>query len=75
MRLSINLLRTVERWWVQRGSLAFPVYAELASTAELLTKGVDTVRAAALAAAGGVPAQRLSLLSPVTTPCRVWPTR
>jgi 2-keto-4-pentenoate hydratase/2-oxohepta-3-ene-1,7-dioic acid hydratase in catechol pathway len=32
---------------------------------------VGTVRAAASAAAGGVPADRLSLLSPVTTPCRV----
>jgi 2-keto-4-pentenoate hydratase/2-oxohepta-3-ene-1,7-dioic acid hydratase in catechol pathway len=33
--------------------------------------GLGAVRAAASAAAGGVPADRLSLLSPVTTPCRV----
>jgi 2-keto-4-pentenoate hydratase/2-oxohepta-3-ene-1,7-dioic acid hydratase in catechol pathway len=32
---------------------------------------VGTVRAAASARTGGVPAERLSLLSPVTTPCRV----
>ena len=51
--------------------MAFPVDAELPSTAELLTNGVGIVRVAASAGAGGVPAERLSLLSPVTTPCRV----
>ena len=51
--------------------MAFPVDAELPSTAELLTKGMGSVRVAASAGAGGVPAERLSLLSPVTTPCRV----
>jgi 2-keto-4-pentenoate hydratase/2-oxohepta-3-ene-1,7-dioic acid hydratase in catechol pathway len=71
VRLSINVIRTAERWWVQRESLAFPVDAELPSTAELLTKGMGAVHAAASAGVGGVPAERLSLLSPVTTPCRV----
>jgi 2-keto-4-pentenoate hydratase/2-oxohepta-3-ene-1,7-dioic acid hydratase in catechol pathway len=56
---------------VQRGSVAFPVEAELPSTAELLTNGLGAVHATASAGAGGVPAERLSLLSPVTTPCRV----
>jgi 2-keto-4-pentenoate hydratase/2-oxohepta-3-ene-1,7-dioic acid hydratase in catechol pathway len=65
------LIRSAEGWWVQRGSVAFPVDAELPSTAELLTDGMGTVRAAASATSGGVPADRLSLLSPVTTPCRV----
>jgi 2-keto-4-pentenoate hydratase/2-oxohepta-3-ene-1,7-dioic acid hydratase in catechol pathway len=51
--------------------VAFPVDAQLPSTAELLTNGVGSVRVAASAGAGGVPAERLSLLSPVTTPCRV----
>jgi 2-keto-4-pentenoate hydratase/2-oxohepta-3-ene-1,7-dioic acid hydratase in catechol pathway len=69
--LSINVIRTAERWWVQRGSLAFPVDAEPASTGELLTAGVGAVGVAASAGAGGVPADRLPLLSPVTTPCRV----
>jgi 2-keto-4-pentenoate hydratase/2-oxohepta-3-ene-1,7-dioic acid hydratase in catechol pathway len=69
--LSINVIRTAEQWWVQRGRLAFPVDAEPASTAELLASGVGAVRAAVSAAAGGVPADRLWLLSPVTTPCRV----
>ena len=41
------------------------------ASGELLTKGLGMVRAAASATAGGVPADRLSLLSPVTTPCRV----
>jgi 2-keto-4-pentenoate hydratase/2-oxohepta-3-ene-1,7-dioic acid hydratase in catechol pathway len=47
------------------------VGAELPSTAELLTTGMGAVRAAASAGAGGVPADGLSLLSPVTTPCRM----
>jgi 2-keto-4-pentenoate hydratase/2-oxohepta-3-ene-1,7-dioic acid hydratase in catechol pathway len=71
VRLSINLLRTADRWWVERGSVAFPVDAELPSTAELLTNGVSTVHAAASEGVGGVPAEGLTLLSPVTTPCRV----
>jgi 2-keto-4-pentenoate hydratase/2-oxohepta-3-ene-1,7-dioic acid hydratase in catechol pathway len=51
--------------------VAFAVDAELPSTAALVTEGVEAVRAAGLAVSGGVPAERLSLLSPVTTPCRV----
>ena len=69
--LSINLIRTSERWYVQRGSEAFPVEAELSSTALLLAKGLEQVQAAASATAGGVSAAGLSLRSPVTTPCRV----
>ena len=69
--LSINLIRTSERWYVQRGSEAFPVEAELSSTALLLAKGLEQVQAAASATAGDVPAAGLSLRSPLTTPCRV----
>jgi 2-keto-4-pentenoate hydratase/2-oxohepta-3-ene-1,7-dioic acid hydratase in catechol pathway len=69
--LSINVIRTAKRWYVQRGSEAFPVDAELPTTAEFVAAGLDAVRAAASAAARSVPADRLSLLSPVTTPCRV----
>jgi 2-keto-4-pentenoate hydratase/2-oxohepta-3-ene-1,7-dioic acid hydratase in catechol pathway len=69
--LSINVIRTAKRWYVQRGSEAFPVDAELPTTAEFVAAGLDAVRAAASAAAGGMPADRLSLRSPVTTPCRV----
>jgi 2-keto-4-pentenoate hydratase/2-oxohepta-3-ene-1,7-dioic acid hydratase in catechol pathway len=69
--LSINVIRTSERWYVQRGSEAFGVDAELSSTALLLAEGLEQVRAAATATAGDVPAAGLSLRSPVTTPCRV----
>jgi 2-keto-4-pentenoate hydratase/2-oxohepta-3-ene-1,7-dioic acid hydratase in catechol pathway len=69
--LSIAVVRTAEGWYVQRGAEAFPVEAELTSTAALVTDGLGAVRAAAVARVGGVPVDRLSLLSPVTTPCRV----
>ncbi len=44
-RLSVSLIRTAERWWVQRGAVAFPVDAGLPSTAELLTHGLGSGRA------------------------------
>jgi 2-keto-4-pentenoate hydratase/2-oxohepta-3-ene-1,7-dioic acid hydratase in catechol pathway len=69
--LSIAVVRTAEGWYVQPGAEAFPVEAELPSTAALVTDGLGAVRAAASARAGGVPVDSLSLLSPVTTPCRV----
>jgi hypothetical protein len=65
------VIRTADRWYVQRGREAFPVDGELPRTAVLLANGLATVRAAASAVEGGVPAEGLSLLSPVTTPCRV----
>jgi 2-keto-4-pentenoate hydratase/2-oxohepta-3-ene-1,7-dioic acid hydratase in catechol pathway len=69
--LSINVIRTSDRWYVERGSEAFPVEARLSTTALLLTKGLEQVRAAASATVGGVPVAGRSLRSPVTTPCRV----
>jgi 2-keto-4-pentenoate hydratase/2-oxohepta-3-ene-1,7-dioic acid hydratase in catechol pathway len=69
--LSIAVVRTAQGWFVQRGGEAFPVDAELPTTAALLAGGREAVRAAASATAGAVPADGLSLLSPVTTPCRV----
>jgi len=69
--LSIDVVRSAERWYVLRGPEAFPVKAQLPSTAALLAGGQAAVRAAASATAGGVPAGGLSLRSPVTTPCRV----
>jgi 2-keto-4-pentenoate hydratase/2-oxohepta-3-ene-1,7-dioic acid hydratase in catechol pathway len=71
VRLSINLIRTGQGWYVQRHGQAYPVDADLPTTAALLTSGLGTVRATASATAGGVPAERLSLRSPVTSPCRV----
>jgi 2-keto-4-pentenoate hydratase/2-oxohepta-3-ene-1,7-dioic acid hydratase in catechol pathway len=69
--LSIAVVRTAEGWYVQRGGEAFPVQAKLPTTAALLTQSRGAVRVAASAKAGGVPVEGLSLLSPVTTPCRV----
>ena len=69
--MSISVIRTAEGWWVQRGGEALPVNVELPTTALLVTKGLEAVRASASATERGVPADELSLLSPVTTPCRV----
>jgi 2-keto-4-pentenoate hydratase/2-oxohepta-3-ene-1,7-dioic acid hydratase in catechol pathway len=69
--LSIAVVRTAEGWYVQREGEAFPVDAELPTTAALVTEGLGAVQAAASARTGGVPVDGLSLLSPVTTPCRV----
>jgi 2-keto-4-pentenoate hydratase/2-oxohepta-3-ene-1,7-dioic acid hydratase in catechol pathway len=66
--LSVAVVRTADGWYVQRGAEAFPVDAELPSTRALVADGLGAVRAAR---AGGVPVDRLSLRSPVTTPCRV----
>jgi 2-keto-4-pentenoate hydratase/2-oxohepta-3-ene-1,7-dioic acid hydratase in catechol pathway len=69
--LSIAVIRTAAGWYVQRGGEGFGVDAELPTTAALVSGGQRALRAAASATAGGVPVDGLSLLSPVTTPCRV----
>jgi 2-keto-4-pentenoate hydratase/2-oxohepta-3-ene-1,7-dioic acid hydratase in catechol pathway len=69
--VSTSVLRTAEGWWVLQEATAFPVKAELPTTAALVTTGLAAVRKSAAAQNGGVPVDRLSLLSPVTTPCRV----
>jgi 2-keto-4-pentenoate hydratase/2-oxohepta-3-ene-1,7-dioic acid hydratase in catechol pathway len=69
--LSINVIRTAERWYVQREREAFAVDADAPTTAALLGEGREAVRAAGLAVTGGVPVDQLLLRSPVTTPCRV----
>jgi 2-keto-4-pentenoate hydratase/2-oxohepta-3-ene-1,7-dioic acid hydratase in catechol pathway len=69
--VSTNVIRTAEGWYVQQGSEAFCVNAQLPTTAELLTNGLEAVRAAASTTEAGVPADELPLLSPITTPCRV----
>jgi 2-keto-4-pentenoate hydratase/2-oxohepta-3-ene-1,7-dioic acid hydratase in catechol pathway len=56
---------------VQREDEAFPVDAELPSTAALLGEGAEVVRATGSAEANGVPVDQFLLRSPVTTPCRV----
>jgi 2-keto-4-pentenoate hydratase/2-oxohepta-3-ene-1,7-dioic acid hydratase in catechol pathway len=49
----------------------FPVAADLPTTAALVTKGLAAVRASPSLAMKGVPADEISALSPITTPCRV----
>ncbi len=67
--MTVSILRTADAWWVQTPSGAARIRTDAASTAELLAD-----RAAVDAAAHStdtVPVQNLTLLSPVTTPCRL----
>jgi 2-keto-4-pentenoate hydratase/2-oxohepta-3-ene-1,7-dioic acid hydratase in catechol pathway len=67
--MSTSVLRTADAWWVLGRGGAVRVDTAATTTAGLLADR-DAVTAAA---AGGdpVPAERLSLTSPVTAPCRV----
>src|ERR1700758_1066334 len=67
--MTVSILRTADAWWVQTPSGAARIRTNAASTAEVLAD-----RAAIDAAARStdtVPVENLTLLSPVTTPCRV----
>ncbi|MFD4577717.1 fumarylacetoacetate hydrolase family protein [Streptomyces sp. NPDC058417] len=68
--MSTNVLRTADGWWVRRGDRAVPVATRAATTAELIADRA-AVREAAASDDPGVPADGLTVLSPVTTPCRV----
>src|ERR1700752_83680 len=67
--MTISILRTADAWWVQTPSGAARTRTNAATTAEVLADH------AAIDAAGHstdtVPVENLTLLSPVTTPCRV----
>jgi 2-keto-4-pentenoate hydratase/2-oxohepta-3-ene-1,7-dioic acid hydratase in catechol pathway len=69
--VTITVLRTAERWWVRRGTQAFPVDADVSTTAALMTKGLMAVRAAHEHAVSGEPVEGLLLVSPITSPCRI----
>jgi 2-keto-4-pentenoate hydratase/2-oxohepta-3-ene-1,7-dioic acid hydratase in catechol pathway len=67
--MSISVLRTADAWWVVTPSGAARVQTTATSTGQLLAD-----RHAIAAAAAGtdtVPIDRLTLVSPVTVPCRV----
>jgi 2-keto-4-pentenoate hydratase/2-oxohepta-3-ene-1,7-dioic acid hydratase in catechol pathway len=67
--MTLSILRTADAWWVATATGAAKVDTDAITTAALL---VD--RAAIDAAASGddaVPVDSLTLLSPVTAPCRV----
>ncbi|HWX99796.1 MAG TPA: fumarylacetoacetate hydrolase family protein [Mycobacterium sp.] len=67
--MTVSILRTADAWWVQTPSGPARMRTNAASTAEVLAD-----RAAIDAAAhctDTVPVENLTLLSPVTTPCRL----
>jgi 2-keto-4-pentenoate hydratase/2-oxohepta-3-ene-1,7-dioic acid hydratase in catechol pathway len=69
--MSINILRTVDGWWIETADGASPIPTYATTTRELLAE-TDAIRL--LAGQGPVdpvPLRELDLLSPVTTPCRV----
>ncbi|MCX5046394.1 fumarylacetoacetate hydrolase family protein [Aldersonia sp. NBC_00410] len=67
--MTISVLRTADAWWVQTPTGAVQVVTEASTTAQLLADR-PAVEAAAFGQ-GAVPVETLSLLSPVTGPCRV----
>lgn len=66
--MTLSVLRTAEAWWVRTAEGAARIHTSATTTAELLAD-----RAAVTAARSGtaVPVDTLSLISPVTAPCRV----
>jgi 2-keto-4-pentenoate hydratase/2-oxohepta-3-ene-1,7-dioic acid hydratase in catechol pathway len=67
--MTVSILRTADAWWVQTPSGAARIRTDAASTAEVLA---DRVAIDAAARSNDtVPVQNLTLLSPVTTPCRL----
>ena len=67
--MTISVLRTAEGWWVQSPGGATKIDTRETTTAELLADRTAVV--AATTAAPTVAVETLSLLSPVTKPCRV----
>ncbi|MBF6469891.1 fumarylacetoacetate hydrolase family protein [Nocardia beijingensis] len=67
--MSISVLRTSDAWWVATPAGAAKVETAATTTAQLLA---DRQAVGAAAASGEVvPVEGLSLVSPVTAPCRV----
>lgn len=67
--MTISVLHTADGWWVQTGAGAARVETSAATTGELLRDRAAVQ--AAHAATTTVPLESLTLLSPVTKPCRV----
>ncbi|WP_330233766.1 fumarylacetoacetate hydrolase family protein [Nocardia sp. NBC_00508] len=67
--MSISVLRTADAWWVATPSGAARVDTAATTTAQLLTD--RQALGAAAVSAEVVPVAGLSLVSPVTAPCRV----
>ena len=67
--MTVSVLRTADGWWVQTDAGASRIESAAQSTAELLADRAAIE--AARAGAASVPIDTLTLLSPVTRPCRV----
>ena len=67
--MSTSVLRTSDAWWVQTPAGAARIDTEATTTRELLAD--RTAIASAAASSEVVAVESLSLLSPVTAPCRV----
>jgi 2-keto-4-pentenoate hydratase/2-oxohepta-3-ene-1,7-dioic acid hydratase in catechol pathway len=67
--VTVSVLRTADAWWVQTSGGAAKIATTAHSTRELLADR-DAVDAAAHSR-DTVPLDRLTLISPVTSPCRV----
>ncbi|WP_280216598.1 fumarylacetoacetate hydrolase family protein [Nocardia neocaledoniensis] len=67
--MSISVLRTSDAWWVQTPVGATRIDTHATTTKELLADRMAVE--AARASSDLVPVESLSLISPVTTPCRV----
>ncbi|MGO9928431.1 MAG: fumarylacetoacetate hydrolase family protein [Mycobacterium sp.] len=67
--MTVSILRTAEAWWVQTPSGAARISTDAATTAEVLAHRGAIDKAAH--AGDTVPVENLTLLSPITTPCRV----
>jgi 2-keto-4-pentenoate hydratase/2-oxohepta-3-ene-1,7-dioic acid hydratase in catechol pathway len=67
--MTISILRTADAWWVQTPTGAAKIATSATTTGELLADraAID----AATQSADTVPVDTLTLLSPVTVPCRV----
>ena len=69
--MTISVLRTVDAWWVQTdGGGAIRVDCDASTTAGVLARR-DAIDEALRNPDTAVPLDSLSLLSPITTPCRV----
>lgn len=68
--MSTTVLRTVDAWWVATAHGAVRVDTAATTTAELLADRAG-VAAAAASGAAATPVAELTLVSPVTAPCRV----
>ncbi len=66
--MTITVLRTADGWWAQTGDRAARIETSAASTGELLRDRAAVLDAQAAAT---IPVESLTLLSPVTKPCRV----